>query len=320
MTTPPQGILRADSRPLGWSRRVVGLLRSARPTTRVWFDLLAPGAMLTAVRGDNDLPLSRVALVFAVAVLFHASANFLNDANDTAVDAASAEPSRYLRASLTGQVSIRDLTVTGWALVLVCLLVAAFLPWPTVLLVALLATLSAAYNCPPVRLSGRPLVLQLFWPAVWTIMFACCAIAADSDRWRTALPFLLFVALFMGIGEGITQDIRDIDNDASGGRRTTPVVLGLRASTALAWSGQLLSLGAWLWFAARVHLAPGWTVAGGAAVAVWLGVFGWLASRLWHRLDKRAARLTHLGPIYVFSVVNLTVILAGLTGGASFSS
>jgi geranylgeranylglycerol-phosphate geranylgeranyltransferase len=319
MTTPPRGEVRIGAVPRR-ARPLAGLLRSARPTTRVWFDLLAPAAMLTAVWDGAAVPLPRIVLVFVVAVLFHASANFLNDANDTAVDAASAEPSRHLRASITGEVGVRDLTVAGWVLVAVCLLVSALLPWPTVLLVALLAALSAAYNCPPVRLSGRPYVLQVFWPAVWTVMFACCAIATGSQHWRRALPFLLFVALFMGVGEGITQDIRDVDNDAAGGRRTTPVVLGLRASTAIAWTAQFLSLGAWLWFAGNVHLAPVWTVAGGAAVAVWLAVFGWLGRTLWYGMDKRSARLTHLGPIAAFSVVNLTVVIAGLTGGVRLPS
>lgn len=315
MTGPPGGRVRTGGTPPRPVRPVAGLLRSARPSTRVWFDLLAPGAMLTAVWDGARVPPLRIVLVFAVAVLFHASANFLNDANDTAVDAASAEPSRYLRASITGEVAVRDLAVAGWVLVAVCVAVSALLPWPTVLLVALLAVLSAAYNCPPVRLSGRPYVLQVFWPAVWALMFACCVLATGSAHWRRSLPFLLFVALFMGVGEGITQDVRDVDNDAAGGRRTTPVVIGLRASTAVAWVAQFLSLGAWLWFARNVRLAPVWTVSGGGALAVWLAAFAWLARGLWHGMDKRSARLTHLGPIAAFSVVNVIVVLAGLTDG-----
>ncbi|HET8682538.1 MAG TPA: UbiA family prenyltransferase [Micromonosporaceae bacterium] len=298
--------------------RLLGVLGSARPTTRLWFDLLAPAAMMAAVY-DGPAPVRNVVAMLSIAVLFHAAANFFNDSNDVEVDAASSEPSRQLRPVQVGRISPRDLNIAGAVLVAASVLLALLLPWPAVLLLLVVLVLNVAYNFPPVRLAGRPVVLQVFWPVIWALMFALCALAMRSGTWRDALPFLAFVALFMGVGEGITQDVRDVDNDAAGGRRTTPVVFGLKASLVVAWLAQLLSVGAWLWYAQTGELALGWTVAGTLVLAGWLAYFLRLAWRLWPGrggegagLDKPAAKLTHVGSIYVFSAVNLIVVLAAV--------
>ncbi|HET8660146.1 MAG TPA: UbiA family prenyltransferase [Micromonosporaceae bacterium] len=299
--------------------RLLGVLGSARPTTRLWFDLLAPAAMMAAVY-DGPAPVRNVVAMLSIAVLFHAAANFFNDSNDVEVDAASSEASRQLRPVQQGRISPRDLNIAGAVLVAASVLLALLLPWPAVLLLLVVLVLNVAYNFPPIRLAGRPVVLQVFWPVIWALMFALCTLAMKSGTWRDALPFLAFVALFMGVGEGITQDVRDVDNDAAGGRRTTPVVFGLKASLVVAWLAQLLSVGAWLWYAQTGELALGWTVAGTLVLAGWLAYFLRLAWRLWPGrgfdgtvlLDKPAAKLTHVGSIYVFSVVNLIVVLAAV--------
>lgn len=295
-------------RPIPAGTRIRGLIDSARLSTRVWFDTIAPLAMLCVV-SEGAPPLWPAVAVVAIMVLMHAAANYFNDLNDTQVDRSSVEETRNQRALLTDRVSRRDLTVVGWTMIAASMAIAIALPWPSAAFLGALLVLAHVYNFPPIRLSARPVVLQVFWPVVWALLYGLCAAAVGSDDWVAGLPFLAFVALFMGIGEGITQDIRDVDNDAAGGRRTTPVVFGVAASATVAWAVQALSLGAWTWFAIEWSLPVAAAVAGGAAIVAWLAYFARLADALRRSFDKAAARMTHVGPIYAFTAVNLCTIV-----------
>jgi 4-hydroxybenzoate polyprenyltransferase len=301
----------APSQPRPFTR-IKGLIDSARLSTRVWFDLLAPAAMMLVI-AHGHVPLWPFVGVLCIAVVFHAAANYFNDLADTAVDVNSTETVRNRRALVTARVSRRDLQVGGWSMVVVSLVIAALLPWPSLAILVVVLALAVAYDFEPLHLSNRPLVLQFFWPVVWGLIFAICAVAVNAQTWRDGLPLLVFVAVFMGLGEGITQDVRDADNDRAGGRRTTPVVYGVPATVTIAWVVQVLSLAAWVWFALAYPLPVVTAIVGGIAVAAWLGYFLRLVLVLRRRFDKRAARLVHVGPIFVFSIVNACAIVGALT-------
>jgi geranylgeranylglycerol-phosphate geranylgeranyltransferase len=287
------------------------MIDSARLSTRLWFDLLAPTAMmLVASRGR--VPAMQFAGVLIVAVLFHAGANYFNDLADTAVDRNSSETGRNQRALVTARVSRRDLQIAGWTMIAATLLIAAFLPWPSIAIVVVILLLAVAYDFEPLHLSNRPLVLQVFWPLIWVLFFALCAVAVHATDWRSGLSFLAFIAIFMGLGEGITQDVRDADNDRAGGRRTTPVVFGVPRTVTLAWIFQVIALPAWIWFAIDYPLPVAAAVAGSIAMVVWLGYFLSLVSALRRRFDKRPARLVHVGAIVAFSVINACAIVGVL--------
>jgi geranylgeranylglycerol-phosphate geranylgeranyltransferase len=298
--------------PSSGTTKIKGMIDSARLSTRLWFDLLAPAAMmLVASRGH--VPAWQFAGVLIIAVLFHAAANYFNDLADTAVDRGSSETVRNQRALVSACVSRRDLQVAGWTMVAVTLAIAAFLPWPSVAVVAVILLLEIAYDFEPLHLSNRPLVLQVFWPVVWALLFALCAVAVHATGWHRGLPFLVFVAIFMGLGEGITQDVRDADNDRAGGRRTTPVVFGVPRTVTVAWVFQVISLPAWIWFAIVYPLPVAVAVVGGVTIVVWLGYFLSLVTSLRRRFDKTSARLVHVGPIIAFSIIN-TCAIVGVLG------
>jgi len=259
------------------------------------------------------VPAWQFAGVLLIAVLFHAAANYFNDLADTTVDRSSSEAVRNGRALVTARVSRRDLQVAGWTMICVVLVIAAFLPWPSVAIVAVVLLLAVAYDFEPLHLSNRPLVLQVFWPLVWVLFFTLCAVAVRATDWHRGLPFLAFVAIFMGLGEGITQDVRDADNDRAGGRRTTPVVFGVPRTVTVAWVFQAISLPAWIWFAVDYPLPVAASVVAGVAIVVWLGCFLGLLRTLRRRFDKRSARLVHVGPIIAFSIVNACAIVGVLS-------
>jgi 4-hydroxybenzoate polyprenyltransferase len=290
---------------------IKGMLDSARISTRLWFDLLAPAAMML-VAAHREIDTWPFAGVLVIAVLFHAAANYFNDLADTAVDIESTEENRHQRALVSARVSRRDLQVAAWGMVGVTLVIAAFLPWPSFAILTAVLLLAVAYDFEPLHLSNRPLVLQVFWPVIWGLIYALCAVAMGADGWRDGLPFVIWIAVFMGLGEGITQDVRDADNDRAGGRRTTPVVFGVPATVTAAWLCQLASLAAWVWFVVTYPLPLVPAVIGGLAIAAWLVYFFGLVRRLRHSFEKAPARMTHVGPIYVFSIVNVCVIVGVL--------
>ena len=267
---------------------------------------------MLAVLRNGPMPAVTAVLVIVVTVLYHAGGSYFNDLNDTETDAASTEAVRHGRTLLTGRALRGDLVAAGLVCTVGSLLLSLLLPWPVILVMLGVLLLGLGYNFRPVHFAGRPLLAQLFWIVMWATMFVICGVALQTDQWIRGLPFAIFVCLFMGLGEGITQDIRDADNDARGGRVTTPVAFGTRVSVALAWVAQLASLAPWLWFALTFPLPAAATVIGTGALVVWLVVFLRLALRLRDGFDKGAARLTHVGAIYAFTAVNLTTAAGAL--------
>lgn len=293
---------------LPWYERLRGVIESSRFTTRVWFDIIAPATLLMALR-NGPFPIKDAVLLLTAAVLSHCGGTYHNDANDMDIDAASSETSRNRRASVTGRVVSGDLNTAGWVLTVLALIPALLLPWQVLPFGVLIVAALALYNFGPVKLSARPFVIQTcVFPLVWIFMYAICGIVANTNHWGAVAPFAIFIALFMGVGEGTTQDIRDIDNDAAGGRRTTPVVWGLKPSVIFAWSAQALSVVPWAYFAAN-ELPFAAATAGSVALAIWMVVHAVLARRLLSEFGKSAARLTHLGSIYAFTAVNLSVLI-----------
>jgi 4-hydroxybenzoate polyprenyltransferase len=293
-----------------------GLIESFRVTTRIWFDTIAPLTFVALLTADGQSPDGwMLAKIVTVAVLFHGAGNYLNDVTDVEVDRASSESSRNQRAMVKGEITRRDLILGAAIMIAICFAIAATISWETVGLLVLLTLLNVAYNMPPVHLSSRGIVLELYWPLIWTFMFGMCAVALEvpRDDWLAALPYLLFVAVFMGVGEGITQDVRDADNDAAGGRNTTPVRYGVPKSVVAAWIVQLGAIGIWVWFCVQFPVDTVPAVLGTVALVAWQTYFARLAYVLVKRFEKRAAKLTHTGPIVVFSFLNL-LLLATFAG------
>ncbi|MBI1929538.1 UbiA family prenyltransferase [Candidatus Poribacteria bacterium] len=238
-------------------QKLKALLSSLRVSTRIWYDLLVPVTMLLLLT-DHEASSVRYALTVAAVVAFHAGHTFFNDISDIEVDRQSIEPSRNQRALVIGTLSKPEMAVVGGLLtVLSIIFVVVVLPWRSAIIITVIASaLALTYNFEPVHLSARPLVKQLFWPVMWVLMFYVCASASPAGNWRKALPYLVFVVLFMGLGDSLTKDIRDVDNDAKGGRRTTVVKYGVPRTAGFAWGFHALSLLAWGWLMLTYPLPP----------------------------------------------------------------
>ncbi|MEZ0053028.1 4-hydroxybenzoate polyprenyltransferase [Mycobacterium sp. MAA66] len=293
-----------------WWDHAALLVQSLRITTRLWYDVLVPLAML-AVMGSYSLPWRQVGLVTAALLLFHGGQTLFNDVADVAVDRASTERSRQRRVLVRGTVSRIELLGIGWAMVAGAGVVSVFLPWQNQVVFLVALPLVLAYNFKTAGgLSGRPLATQVFWPLTWVLIYVYSAGGLQFAGWRTGVPYLVFIVMFMGLGEGLCQDIRDIDNDRIGGRVTTPVRFGARRSSSWAWWAFTLSLIPWIWhvIATRMPVTP-------AAVATtvlvgWIVLSGRCVRRIRANYQKADGRYLHIGSILTFTCVNVLILMA----------
>ena len=206
---------------------------ASRPLTRVWYDIIATLAFV-AILTTSPLWLD-VFVVVIVVLMIHIGHTFHNDLADRAVDSCSSETQKLNRELVKRSGSAGfDFRLVGY-LSLAAGVLLLFFYEPDALMPAVLAViLGILYNFEPVRLSGRPYVTLIFWPIMWLLTYWGCAMVVNINPLGTALWYILFVCIFMGIGEGLAQDIRDWDNDLAGGRKTTVSVWGVSMSATVA--------------------------------------------------------------------------------------
>lgn len=289
------------------------IVSALRPSTRFWYDILTPVTMLLLIGGPT-VPRGPLLLVLAAVTSFHAGQTLFNDVADVAVDRVSYEVSRKERGLVRGVLSPRLYLVLGWVLITLSLLITLALPWVCLVVFAIALPVVLAYNFEPTRLSGRPLITQIYWPITWALIYFYSAGALNLKGWSNGLTYLMFVMLFMGIGEGLAQDIRDADNDAAGGRITTVVHYGVPHTAIAMWVAFLLSLFSWLLFVFERTLGQAHALVTGAMLIAW--VFYSLAAviRLQRGFSKRDGKLLHVGAICTFTSLNLLTILALVFG------
>ena len=193
-----------------------------------------------------------------------------NDVADVAVDGASCEESRNQRALVQQTVSPRAFVISGWVLIFGSFVLTLLLNWICLVVFGLGLALVSAYNFDPIRLSGRPVLTQVFWVVTWLLIYVYCAAALDFVGGHNGRSYLVFISLFMGIGESLSQDIRDADNDEAGGRITTVVRHGVPRTSVAAWIAFLTAPAIWLWFALDRQLAPLVALAGICVLAGWI--------------------------------------------------
>jgi 4-hydroxybenzoate polyprenyltransferase len=277
--------------------------------TRLWYDVLIPLAMLS-VMGGYSLPWHRVGLVILAMVLFHGGQTLFNDLADVAVDRASSERSRQTRALVQCSLSRGELAATGSVLVAGAGVLSVMLPWTNRIIFIVALPIVLAYNFKPVGLSGRPVATQVFWPVTWILMYVYCAGGLDFQGGQRGLPYLVFTMVFMGLGEGLCQDIRDVDNDRIGGRVTTPVRFGADCTSTWAWLAFAVSVAPWFW---HVYYSAMPIVAGIVGAAL---LFGWVVwssvcvRRIHAAYQKKDGKFLHVGSIVAFSGVNVIILAA----------
>ena len=292
------------------ARILLAHVRLIRPTTRLWFDGIMPLAVvLVLTRGHA--PFRVTVLVIAGLSLIHVALTIVNDLQDVEGDLRSTEPLRALRPIARGTISRRVAVVEAIVAGVAGVGLAFAVSWKTGLIAAALGAVALEHELPPVRAQGRPILGQIAGLAGVAGILAGIASAVDFEGLTDAGPYLLFVTVYMGLAEMLVKDIRDVDNDAAGGKITTAVRYGAARAAAIAAATYLVTAGLWAWF---VHTYSGFRPAAvavaSAILAVWFVYTAVAARELDRRFSKTVCISLHAGSILVFTCVNLATIAA----------
>jgi 4-hydroxybenzoate polyprenyltransferase len=282
-------------------------MRLARPYSLLWFVAVPVVTISLWLRGPA-IPLQTLTLLLLSFGLADAGLTTLNDISDRSTDRASVESQRHMRPLATGSVSVRGAYVQV-VLLETCALIAALAVSPIFLaLVGLGVLYGVGYSVRPVYAEGRPVVSQAFWIAVWPAMYIGVYIGVGGD-FVAGLPYLAATVLFMGVGETLAKDLRDIDNDSLTGKRTTPVAVGVETASAVSAVALVLGSVAYVVAAATAHRgAPALLASITVVVGLWCGRALKLTRMLRSGYAKADARALHMGCIRVFLTANLLFI------------
>ncbi len=301
---PPVG----SQRGVGAWRTTRNLARTARPYSIVWFVAVPAITMGLWMRG-TEVPVTDLLVWIVAGVCADSGMTTLNDICDVDTDRLSTEAQRYSRPIAAGAVPVSWAYVQIVVLELLALGAAFSLSQACGWLVFGLVVLGILYSAQPLRISRRAFWSQVFWIVLWPVYYLGCFFAFGGDFYR-GLLYIAATTIFMGVSETLAKDIRDLENDRSAGKLTTPVKVGAgkaaHASALAAWIATSLYL------LASAQLKPVQPVVT-AALGVTLGVWSVKASFLAHALaadySKGDARALHEGSITTYTAVNLLFIV-----------
>ncbi|MEZ0053026.1 4-hydroxybenzoate polyprenyltransferase [Mycobacterium sp. MAA66] len=299
--------------PTAW-RMVLAHVRMVRPTTRLWLDTLMPLTVI-AVLTDGRIPW-RIALPTVAAMnLLHIAATVLNDVKDRDTDRLSQECVRRTRPIAVGVIAPRAALVEAILCAAIGLGLTALVRWQLTVVAVILVALIAQHELPPIRTQGRPIIGQIAGVTGLSGILAWIVVAVGTPPPAHAVPFLLYVVVYLGIGEMLVKDVRDCDNDAKGGKTTTSVRYGAAAATAAACAAYACATACWWWFVAGAPpgIALPWLLAGAVVLIGWTVITLFSARRFRLKFVKATARRLHRGSALTFTVVSAALLLGYLS-------
>lgn len=287
------------------------MLYDAHPYSWLWLDAAPLTAMALWLRGSG-VGVGRLLLLIATLILTDAAQNTFNDVCDVSTDRASPEASKLRRGVAAGVVSRRSAFAQASLLTVAALALAFALSVGFGMLLVGGVLYGAAYS---LRISGRPYVAHGFWLVLILGMFLAAYLVLGGDV-VGGLPFAVANALYIGGVESILKDVRDLEADRLGGRRTTPLTTGI--ARAGAFSVAVSGLAAAGWIASAVTaVKPLYVVAAvtGVMLAVWLVWLRRSLRSLAITYGQQQARALHRVCLLVYLGANLCFVLGLLAVG-----
>jgi 4-hydroxybenzoate polyprenyltransferase len=226
-----------------------------RPKTLFWFSLCT-------VVGFSSVLLLRIPplsffRVMVPILLLNIGAIIVNDIADRSVDEKSHDDGKASRPLVSGSVSVRRARLLAISSFLLALLVSGFIGTRMLVFTTVITALALAYSLPPLKLSSRRIGSLLFWPVLcvicyvlWAdVVFELCSNPHEGLRGSRAggWTFLIAISAFMGIGEIIAKDLRDLECDRQGGRRTFTGALNPSQTFVIMTSTAWLGLALWIY-------------------------------------------------------------------------
>jgi 4-hydroxybenzoate polyprenyltransferase len=293
-----------------WATAGTAPLRLLRPSTRLWLDTIMPIAVLFVLDNGHP-PLITVVLFVAMMNLVHAAAHVLNDLQDVETDRRSSEILRASRPIATGAIS-ETAAKRAAAVFVVAGIAAAFaIEWYFGLIALVFTGIVVMNEIPPVRVQSRGYTAQLYTTVGVAAFLLSVRSIAHGASLSAALPFVVFVATYLGLAETLVKDVRDVDNDREGGKLTTAVKHGPAHSTRLAVLAYVIAAGGWAWFAAAYPGLVAWPIVlGSASLFAWTVYTAVAARILSRRFSKPVCVSLHQGSELTFTILNVATILA----------
>ncbi|OBF57994.1 hypothetical protein A5787_23565 [Mycobacterium sp. 852002-50816_SCH5313054-b] len=273
-----------------------------------------PLALITVLT-DGDIPWRVAALTVGAMNLLHIGATFLNDVRDRDTDRLSEEFVRRTRPIAVGVIRPRLALTEAIVCVVVGLGLTALVRWQLTAVAVILAVVIAQHELPPIRTQSRPVIGQVAGLIGLIGIVASIVVAVGAaPPWRT-VPYLLYVVIYLGVGEMLVKDVRDSDNDAEGGKITTSVKYGAAAATLAAAVAYAAATVCWVWFIGQrpPGIVGGWLLVGTGALLAWIAFTLLSAKRLRVRFSKGTARRLHRGSAATFAVVSVALMAGYLS-------
>ncbi len=306
-------------------QKAVAAVSLTRPYAKLWF-IAAPVTTMAIWLEGGEVDLTRLCILVAALICTDAGLTTWNEIADRTTDAASTEENRSGRPLLSGTATVKAAALQVVLLELVGLVLAFVLAPAFAAMIVVVTAYAWLYawrrDLTPTSSAFRraikrlmwPTVYQLFWLLIWPAMYLAVAIVLSGDL-SSGWLYVAGNTLFMGVGEILAKDLRDIDNDALTEKRTTPVTLGVASTVPICVAG--FALGSLVWVGASIAIDgkwnPGLTAALIVVLGLWMGRAVLLSNELRRAYSKHAAHDLQMGAIRVFLTVNL-LFIAGLLG------
>jgi 4-hydroxybenzoate polyprenyltransferase len=295
-----------------WGRFIL-----TRPQQLIWLDVFGTMAFFAIIA--RKPPNAHFILFILTAVISDAGACTLNDVGDVDSDCKSKEASRSNRPLCKGVVTKRQAMIQGVILSVIGLSIALYLDIYVFLAAAALVFISFQYSMKPLKMDGRPVISQMFWISFALLYFL--AISAYLRRYEdvpmenvyNGLYFIAAMILFMAVGETLAKDLRDLENDRLGGKKTTPVHFGPKSTAAASFVFSIVGMLFWAWpyfMVFETHIVLQVLVI--LLIVAWQIICFRLTRDIYRKYTKDKARKLHKGFILTFTCIMTLSFIGGI--------
>jgi len=235
--------------------KINSFLKLIRPKTLLWFCVSTCYGFASIILNTSP-PFHFIFLVLTI-VFANIAAIIVNDIGDVEVDAKSPEFSKKTRPLVTGAITMKEAKILSAVFYLLSILTSLFYGLSATLFSVVIILSSLSYSLPPFKFCAKPYSSILYWILLCPLCYFLMVLSLEninngftliyrSPLWKSTpgLVFITGIILFMGIAEIIAKDLRDLINDAEGGRNTYVNFVGIEIATKIliffAWFGFIL--------------------------------------------------------------------------------
>ena len=288
-----------------------------RPQQLIWLDVFGAVAFFAIIA--RHAPTLHFLLFVLCAVITDAGACTLNDVGDLSSDCKSTEPSRKNRPLCTGIISKKTAMIQGYTLYAIGLAIALYLDMYVFLFALALVLISHQYSMYPLKMDSKPIISQVFWASFgFLYYFALVAYLIRYDNITSSnvvngLYFLGAMILFLGLGETLAKDLRDLENDRAGGKSTTSSYFGAKVAVSASFTFSVIGSIFWMFPYFTVYEIPLLLqILVLVLVYLWNAVCLALCISIYKYYTKSRARKLHKGYILTFTLIMTLSFVGGI--------